>query len=85
MVGAYPLLVSRLVGVKQVEREIPAYQVAVVETRLYDAGTEQRFWSARSDTYLVSHSGERVHQPRSERIQGFVETLIQAMSESKVF
>jgi len=83
--GFDTLLVSRLVAVKQVEREVPAYQVAVVETRLYDAATERQFWSARSDTYLVSHRGDGVQEPRSERIRGFVETIIEAMSESKVF
>ena len=83
--GFDTLLVSRLVAVKQVERDVPAYEVAVVETRLYDAATERHFWSARSDTFLVSSTGDRVQEPSSQRIREFVETIIQAMSESKVF
>ena len=74
------LLVSRLVDVKKVERDVSAYQVAVVETKLYDTGTEQAFWTARSDTFMVSSAGS----PRTELIRGFVEMIIHEMSKSKV-
>lgn len=70
---------------KKLEREVSAYQVAVVETTLYDSKAEQRFWSARSDTFLVSPTGDRVRHPRSELIRDFVETMIREMSNSKVF
>ena len=83
--GFNTLLVSRLVDVKKVERDIPASQVAVVETQLYDTGTEQPFWSARSDTFMVSPTGDhRDTDPRAEQIRGFVETIIHEMSKSKV-
>lgn len=82
--GFDTLLVSRLIGVKKVDRDTSAYQVGVVETKLYDTGTGQPFWSARSDSYLVSTTGDRVHDPRTEEIRGFVETIIKEMSKSKV-
>ena len=82
--GFNTLLVCQLVDVKKVERNVPASQVAVVETKLYDTGTEQPFWSALSDTFMVSPTGDRVHEPRTELIRGFVETIIHEMSESKV-
>lgn len=78
------VLVSHVVGSKQVSRDVAASQVAVVETKLYDSKTEKAFWSARSDTYLIVGPDGTVREPRSEQIQGFVETIIQAMSESKV-
>jgi hypothetical protein len=80
--GFDTLLVSRLVDVKQVEREVSAYQVGVVETTLYDAGTEQRFWSARADTFLVNPTGERITALRSERAREFVQRLIEEMAKS---
>jgi len=83
--GGYDtLLLCRLLDVKHVEREVKAYQVAVVETVLYDATTESRFWSARTDTFLVNPTGERIVQQREERAREFVETLIREMSRSKV-
>ena len=78
------LLVSRVVDVKQVERDVAAYQVAVVETKLYDTKIEQSFWSARADTYLVSPTGKRITALRSERAREFVGALIEEMSNSKL-
>ncbi len=82
--GFDTLLVSRLVDVKQIEREVSSYQVGVVETTLYDAGTEQRFWSARADTFLINPTGERIIEHRGERAREFVQTLIEEMSRSKM-
>jgi len=83
--GFTTLLVTRLVAVKRVERDVAASQVAVVETHLYDTGTEQPFWSARSDTYLVSPTGDaRLREPRHDQIRGFVAAMIRTMGESKV-
>jgi len=82
--GFDTLLVSRLVGVKQVEREVQTYQVGVVETNLYDARTEQKFWSARADAFLRNPTGERIDELRAERAQELVEALIREMAESKV-
>jgi len=82
--GFDTVLVSKLVGVKQVDRDVSAYQVAVVETELYDARTEQPFWKAESDTFLVNPGGSQGPNPRSELIRDFVETMIEQMSESKV-
>jgi len=82
--GFDTLLVSRLIDVKRVERDVSAYQVAVVEIKLYDAATEQPFWSARSDTFMGSPTGGPIRNPRSELIRRFVETMIKEMSESKV-
>lgn len=80
--GFATLLVSRVVGVKQVEREVVAHQVGVVETRLYDAATGEPFWSARSDTYLENRTGERVRDPRGELVGEFVQVLAGAMAKS---
>ena len=82
--GFQTLLVSRLVDVKQVHREVSDYQVGVVETTLYDAGTEQRFWSARADTFLLNPTGERITEHRGERAREFVQKLIEEMSKSKL-
>jgi len=82
--GFDTLLVSRLVDVKEVEREVSAYQVGVVETTLYDAGTERKFWSARADTFLINPTGERIIAVRGERARDFVQALVAEMSESKL-
>ena len=82
--GFDTLLVSRVVDVKHVEREVSAYQVAVVETKLYDTKTEQSFWSARADTYLVNPTGDRINRLRSERAREFVGALIEEMSKSNL-
>jgi hypothetical protein len=82
--GFDTLLVSRLVDVKHVEREVSSYQVAVVDTDLYDAGTEARFWSARADTFLVNPTGERIVQQREERVREFVEALIGEMARANL-
>jgi len=82
--GFNTLLVTRLVDVKHVEREVSSYQVAVVETDLYHTATEQKFWSARADTFLVNPTGERIVELREERVQEFVKTLIGEMSRSNL-
>jgi len=82
--GFNTLLLCRLLDVKHVEREVSSYQVAVVETILYDAATEERFWSARADTFLVNPTGEKIVKQRDERVREFVETLIGEMAGSKV-
>lgn len=82
--GFDTLLVSRVVDVKHVEREVSAYQVAVVETKLYDTKTEQSFWSARADTYLVNPTGERIIGLRSERAREFVGALVEELAKSKL-
>jgi hypothetical protein len=51
-------------------------QVVVVETSLYDASTEKRFWSARSDTFLEGSA--------NELIQGFVGSMMKEMAKSNV-
>lgn len=51
-------------------------EVAVVETNLYDASTEKRFWSARSDTFLEGSA--------NELIQGFVGSMMKEMAKSNV-
>lgn len=83
--GFATLLVSRLVGVKQVEREVVAHQVGVVETKLYDVATGEPFWSARSDTYLANRTGDRTRDPRAELIGEFVRTVAGAMGKAGLF
>jgi hypothetical protein len=51
-------------------------QVVVVETNLFDASTEKRFWSARSDTFLEGSA--------NELIQGFVGSMMKEMAKSNV-
>ncbi|MGE5276457.1 MAG: hypothetical protein ACM3SU_05640 [Acidobacteriota bacterium] len=82
--GFDTLLICKLLEVKKVERDVSASQVAVVETILYDTKTEQPYWSARSETFLVNPTGEHVANPRSELIREFVEDVIREMSVSKV-
>jgi hypothetical protein len=51
-------------------------QVAVVETNVYDVGSEKRFWSARSDTFLEGSA--------SKLARGFVQEMINEMAKAKV-
>jgi hypothetical protein len=83
--GFKTLLVSRVVGVKVVEREAPGSEVAVVETVLYDAATERRFWSAEAHTFLHHPVAEPISELRASRAKNFVETLIAEMSGSGLF
>ncbi len=83
--GFNTLLVSRVVGVKAVEREAPGSEVAVVETVLYDAPTEQRFWSAEAHTFLHQPVTEPISELRASRAKNFVETLIAEMFRSGLF
>jgi len=78
------LLLCRLVKVKQVGRDATHYQSAVTETRLYDGGTGQPFWTAQADTFLVSGVGDRVREPHSDRLREFVRVLIDEMSKDGV-
>jgi len=82
--GFNTLLVNRVIGVKAVEREAPGSEVAVVETVLYDAATEQRFWSARADTFMHHPASDRTAEQRAARARDFVGTLLAAMSKSGV-
>lgn len=82
--GFNTLLVTRLVNVKRVEREVSTYQVAAVETVLYDSATEKRFWSARTDTFMADPASKRDTRQRDEVVREFVATLTREMSKSKV-
>ena len=83
--GFNTLLVNRIIGVKAVEREAPGSEVAVTETVLYDAATEQRFWSARADTFMHQQPGPgQLAEQRAARARDFVGTLLAAMSKSGV-
>ncbi len=74
------VLVARVVDLKKVERETPASQVAVVETKLYDGSSGQVFWQAQSDTYLISHTGEEIRSPRESVIREYVKVVSREMS-----
>lgn len=78
------VLVTKLLGGKTTSRDVSSYQVAVVEVILYDARTEQPFWKAKSDTFMVSPGGNRVPNPRGDLIRDFVNTVIQQLSRSKL-
>jgi hypothetical protein len=82
--GFDTLLVNRVVDVKPIEREAPTCQVGVVDIKLYDTATEQRFWSARATSFLRNPTQERISELGSERAREFVEALIRSMSVSKV-
>ena len=82
--GFDTVLVSKVIGVRQVERNVDSYEVAEVETDLYDTSTETKFWSAHADTFLVNPTGERLIQQRRERVTEFVDTLISEMDKSRV-
>lgn len=82
--GFDSLLVSKLLDLKQVGRDTPASQVAVVETKLYDAHNGKPFWSAQTDTFLGGASAEDVKRPGNEVVRVFVETLIAEMVKAKL-
>jgi len=82
--GFNTVLVLKLLDVKKVERDVSSSEVAVVETKLYDTQTEQPFWSARSDTYMVIPGGDQALHPRIAHIRAFVEILIKEMARSNV-
>ena len=80
--GLDTVLVSQLVAVKQVDRNVSAYQVVVTKVTLYDTKTEQPIWWVQADTYLVSATSDRqVNIPRKEEIREYVETMIKEMSK----
>lgn len=79
------VLVARVVDLKRVEREIPASQVAIIETRLYDGASGKVFWLAHSDTYLLSHEGGEIRHPREGAIREYVEVISREMSTAGVF
>ena len=83
--GFVTVLVSKRLDVKQVERDVSASQVAVVETKLYDVRTEQPFWSARTDTFLDGASLEAERRPGGKLARTFVETLIAEMARAQLF
>lgn len=82
--GFNTLLVSRLVDVKDVERDVSTYQVGVVDTSLYAASTETKFWSVRADTFLLNPTAARVEAHRQQRARDFVEAVIRAMSRAEL-
>ncbi|MFC6635282.1 hypothetical protein [Microbulbifer taiwanensis] len=82
--GFDTVLVARVVELKKVERDTPASQVAVVETKLYDGRNEQLLWFAQSNTYLISHTGEEIRYPRESVIREYVEVVSSEMSGSGI-
>jgi len=83
--GFDTLLICRLVKTKTVSRDASHYQTAVVETVLYDTRTRKPFWTARSDTFMVSGAGNQVRKHQDDKLRMFVETVIQEMSSSRLF
>jgi hypothetical protein len=82
--GFDTLLVCHVIRVKQVGRDSSHYQVAVVETKLYDALTGMPFWSASSDIFLVGGGDNRMREPGKEVLSNFVEAMIREMARSGV-
>jgi len=82
--GFSTLLVCRLLRLKKVGRDASHYQAGVVETKLYDTMTGKPFWTARSDTFMLSGAGDQIRVPREDAIRAFVATVIEEMSSSGV-
>lgn len=82
--GFHTLLVSKVLDIKQVDRDPPASQVAVVETKLYDASKGAPFWYAQTDTFLAGASADDLKRPGNEIVRVFVETLIAEMAKAKL-
>ncbi|HKU39615.1 MAG TPA: hypothetical protein VJR89_15755 [Polyangiales bacterium] len=83
--GFATVLVSKLLDIKRVERDVPTSQVAVVETKLYDARTSQPFWSAETDTFLAGASSEEERRPGGRLVRAFVETLMAELDKAQLF
>lgn len=82
--GFDTLLVSKLIRVKKVSRDASHYQVVVIETKLYDTGRPEPFWTAQADVFIVSGAGNKMREAHGDRLRRFVETMIQEMTRSQV-
>jgi len=82
--GFDTLLLSRLIKVKKVSRDASHSQVAVIETKLYDAGTGKPFWTAQADVFIVTGADNQMREPKDEKLRRYVEAMMQEMARSQV-
>ncbi|WHI47922.1 hypothetical protein [Microbulbifer sp. VAAF005] len=82
--GFDTLLVTQLLALKRINPNIRNSQVAVVETRLYSAPSDEVYWSVQSDTFLYKYSGEELRHPNERDLREFVEVMIRTMSGNGV-
>ncbi|MFA0811792.1 hypothetical protein [Microbulbifer epialgicus] len=78
------LLVTQLIEFKRPNRNIPNSQVAIVETRLYIAPSEELYWSLQTETFLVNYIDGDIRRPREGDAREYVETVIQKMMQGGV-
>ncbi|QFT55624.1 hypothetical protein FIU95_13805 [Microbulbifer sp. THAF38] len=79
------LLVTQLISFKRLNRNVPNSQVAIVETRLYLAPTEEVYWSLQSESFLANYIMGEIRRPREGDALEYVETVIQEMMKDGVF
>ncbi|AWF80739.1 hypothetical protein BTJ40_07895 [Microbulbifer sp. A4B17] len=82
--GFDTLLVTQLLALKRINPNIRNAQVAVVETRLYSAPSDEVYWSVQSDTFLYKYSGDELRHPNERDLRDFVEVMIRTMSGNGV-
>ena len=73
----WPSYYSRSYGVVYRPGYVTKNEVVIVETNLYDAGSEQLVWSALSETF--------VDDDKDELMKSFVEIMINDLFEQKLF
>ncbi|USD22941.1 hypothetical protein MJO52_07335 [Microbulbifer variabilis] len=79
------LLVTQLISFKQLNRNVSNSQVAIVETRLYFAPSEEVYWSLESESFLANYMMGEIRRPREGDALEYVETVIQQMMKDGVF
>ncbi|WP_226647663.1 hypothetical protein [Microbulbifer variabilis] len=79
------LLVTQLISFKHLNRDVSNSQVAIVETRLYLAPTEEVYWSLQSESFLANYVMGEIRRPREGDALEYVETVIQEMMKDGVF
>ncbi|GAA5524968.1 hypothetical protein Maes01_01528 [Microbulbifer aestuariivivens] len=78
--GATTILSSEILNRKKMEREYPSSQVAIIETNLFDAGSEKLLWSTVFETFLLSPDGEKALTPSDTKIEEIISDQLVPMS-----
>jgi len=82
--GYTSVLVVNVVGVKQVERDYPAAQVARTEVKLFSVATQDRVWTMTADTYVHFVPGAGLRVPQEADLQGFAEAVTDELIRSGI-
>lgn len=82
--GYASVLVVNVLGVKQVEREYPAAQVARAEVKLFSVTTQDSVWSMTADAYIRSVPEAGLIIPQEADVQRFAEAVTDELIRSGI-